>query len=176
MPAVVEAGGAPHLPGAHPVAIAIDGVDLAVVRDQRKRLRHRPRGKRIRTETLMGDGEGGGAVAAPEVAVERTKVERANERFVNDCPVAQRGHEEIGGARIRVDRATGAEKLLLETIQRRRHSGDDKDLFDPRHAGARLWPKYGLIDWNSTPSGNNESLGSDRLFDDAPGPLRGRLP
>ena len=42
-----------RLTGAHTVAVAADGVDLTVVRDEPERVRERPRGERVRGETAV---------------------------------------------------------------------------------------------------------------------------
>src|SRR5437588_444999 len=56
--------------GAHPVAIAGDGVDLAVVRQHAERLRQRPVRKGVGRITLMKDRYAGFVIFITQVAIE----------------------------------------------------------------------------------------------------------
>ncbi len=59
------------LAGTHPVDVALDGVDLAVVAEHPERLSPLPRGGGVRAVALMKDGEGGDKSLIAKVGVER---------------------------------------------------------------------------------------------------------
>jgi hypothetical protein len=68
--------------GAHPGDVSLDGVDLAVVAEQSKRLCPFPRRLGVRREALMEDPERHGEVGITEIRVEGRELVSGAERFV----------------------------------------------------------------------------------------------
>ena len=65
--AAVEIGFQNGLPRVHPVHVALDGVDLAVVRNVVEGMRQVPGGKRVRRKPLMDEAERAGDVGIGEL-------------------------------------------------------------------------------------------------------------
>ena len=84
-----EAGllGAEHRAGQHPVAVALDGVDLAVVADRAEGLGPLPGGQRVGREPLVEDREGGLVGRIGQVPVEVGQVVGRGQALVDDRPV-----------------------------------------------------------------------------------------
>ena len=80
------------LAGAHPVAVAVDGVDLAVVGEHAQRLRERPRRERVGRVAGVHDGELGGEPLVLQVGVERLELERGDHALVPERARGER-HE-----------------------------------------------------------------------------------
>ena len=80
---------------AHPGAVAGDGVDLAVVREQPERLRQRPARRGIGGEALVEHHRAAGQVRAPQVGVELGEAVGQDHALVADGMRGQRHHVEI---------------------------------------------------------------------------------
>ena len=82
------------LAGAHPVAVAVDGVDLAVVREHAQRLRERPGREGVGRVAGVHDGELRREALVLEVGVERLELERRDHALVAERAGRQR--DEVG--------------------------------------------------------------------------------
>ena len=80
------------LAGAHPIAVALDRVDLAVVGDDAIRVRQRPRGKRVGREPRVHQGHGALDPLIDEVGVERGDLRCREHALVDEGSCAQRRH------------------------------------------------------------------------------------
>ncbi len=63
-----------RLASAHPVAVALDRVDLAVVRDEPERVRQRPRRERVRREAAVHEADRAGEPLVGQVGEELTEL------------------------------------------------------------------------------------------------------
>ena len=72
------------LAGAHPVAVALDGVDLAVVRDHPERLRERPRREGVGRVARVHERELGGEALVGQVGVERLELQGGDHALVDE--------------------------------------------------------------------------------------------
>ena len=79
-----QVGGQHRLAGAHPVAVAPDGVDLAVVRDEPERVGQRPGRERVRGEPGVDERQRGAEPGVRQVRVERLQLERGQHSLVDD--------------------------------------------------------------------------------------------
>ena len=79
-----------RLPGSHPVAVALHGVDLAVVGDHAERLRERPGRKGVGRVAGVHEGQPGHETLVGEIRVERLELERRNHALVHQGAAGQR--------------------------------------------------------------------------------------
>ena len=80
------------LTGAHPIAVALDRVDLAVVSDDAIRVRERPRREGVGREPRMHQGHGAFDPLVDEVGVERSDLRCREHALVDEGSCAQRRH------------------------------------------------------------------------------------
>ena len=89
------------LTGAHPVPVAVDRVDLTVVRQHPQRLGERPRRERVRRVAGVDDGELGCEPLVLQVRIERLELKRRDHALVAERAAGQRdevGVELVAGA------------------------------------------------------------------------------
>ena len=79
---------------AHPVAVALDGVDLAVVRDEPERLRERPRREGVRREARVDERELARVARVGQVREERLELRRGEHALVGEGAGGQRREED----------------------------------------------------------------------------------
>lgn len=87
--------------GRHPVAIALDGIDLTVVRDIAEWLRHRPGGKCVGAVSLVEEPNRTGVFGLLQIEIERCQIFRQTETLVNDGAAGTRGDVKVVDARSR---------------------------------------------------------------------------
>jgi len=85
-----ELGFEQRFAGTHPVAVAADRVDLAVVRDVAVRVRERPRRERVRREAAVYQADRTGEAHVGEVGEHRTKLVGGQHALVDQRPRGQR--------------------------------------------------------------------------------------
>jgi hypothetical protein len=84
-------GGELRLPGRHPVAVALDGVDLAVVGDEAVRVGQRPAGEGVGGEAGVDQADRGGVAAVGQVGEERLQLPGGEHALVDQGARGQRG-------------------------------------------------------------------------------------
>ena len=99
------------LPRAHPVAVALHGVDLAVVRDHAERLRERPGREGVGRVARVDEREARGEPLVAEVRVERLELQRRDHALVDQGAGRQR--REVG-AELALRALAQAERLPVE--------------------------------------------------------------
>ena len=113
-----QRGGEHLLTGAHPVPVALHGVDLAVVRDVAVRVRPRPRRERVGGEPGVHQGEAGLVALVGQVGEERLDLGRGQHALVDDRP---------GGQGCEVDASPLAPGQVLDALaQAEGHPVEDK--------------------------------------------------
>ena len=111
----------------HPGDVALDRVDLAVVRDQAERLRPFPARRGVRREALVEDRPGDGPLGVAEVGVEARELRGGGERLVGDRPERERGEVDALDELRAPARPVGAE-LRVGLVRRGEHQlGDARD-------------------------------------------------
>ena len=80
------------LAGGHPVAVALDGVDLAIVAHHAEGLAERPCGEGVGGETLVVEADRGLEIRVAEIVVERAQGGGHGERLVGDEAVGKGRH------------------------------------------------------------------------------------
>ena len=76
--------------GAHPVAVALHGVDLAVVRDVAIRVRERPRRKRVGAKAAVHEHQGRLHVFIRQIGEEHAQLGGGEHSFIYECARRQR--------------------------------------------------------------------------------------
>ncbi len=94
-----ELGGDVLLAGAHPVPVALQRVDLAVVRDVAERLGQVPRREGVGGEALVDQGEGRLERRIPEVQVELADLVGEQQPLVDERPRREGGDVELAPRR-----------------------------------------------------------------------------
>ncbi len=160
--------GAP-LPGSHPGAVGLDGVDLTVVPQGAERLRVVPGGEGVRRVPLVEDGERRLVVGVPEVPIEVRDVGGGEQALVDDGPARRRRDGETGHV--------GALDLLAsqveETLELGRIvvPGHDGLLDQGEDPGGVITEDRG-VDRHRPPEEDLQTLGLEGLGDHRPGCCR----
>ena len=79
----------------HPDAVALHGVDLAVVGEKAERLRHRPGRQRVGAVALVEEGDRAGEALVLEIGVKRRQIFRQTKSLVDDGPRGTGDDKEI---------------------------------------------------------------------------------
>ncbi len=129
-----------RLTGAHPVAVALHGVDLAVVGDHPERLCERPRRERVGRVARVHQGELGREPLVGEVGVERLQLEGRHHALVDHRAARQRREVQVeltlrplAEEEREAVEGDPAHRLSALVSTRARH----EELLDDRHRGAR---------------------------------------
>ena len=140
-----QVGGELALARPHPVAVAGERVDLAVVGDQPVRVGERPARERVGREARVQQRERRGAALVAQVGVEGRELRRPQHALVDDGASREGTHDELApGARLGrpagyVEAALERVGVALEVV------GGDRELADRGHALARqLAQRLGL--------------------------------
>ena len=96
----------------HPVAVAEQRVDLAVVRDVAERLRERPVRQRVRREALVEERDRGDRALVREVRVEARQLRRDHQPLVDDR--ARRHRDDVAVELALAERTLGAAPRQVE--------------------------------------------------------------
>jgi hypothetical protein len=128
-----------RLARAHPVAVALHGVDLAVVRDHAERLRQRPGRERVRRVPRVHERELRGEALVLQVGVERLELEGRDHALVDERPARQRHEVHL---ELALDALAQAEGQPVQAHGGERRAGlvgevaPDVELLDRGHRGA----------------------------------------
>ncbi len=123
------------LPGPHPVAVALDGVDLAVVGDHPVGVCERPGRERVGREARVHQRQLGGEAAVRQVGEERLELAGGQHALVDQGPRRQRREVDLGLALGALAQAVG-QAVEADTDEPTGRGGDEQ-LPEGRHAVAR---------------------------------------
>jgi hypothetical protein len=160
-----ERRGELRLAGAHPVAVAPQGVDLAVVRDQPVGVRELPAREGVRGVAGVDEREGALDPLVREVGVEAFELRRGQHPLVDDPPRGEARHDEVG-ARLLLDEPPDHVELPLERVALEPRRGRDHGLPDRRHDRARGRARHGLVPRHVAPGEEPLPLRLDGALDD----------
>ena len=156
-----QAGGQARLPGPHPVAVAPDRVDLAVVRDEPVRMGQWPGGQRVGGEPGVHQREGGCVLRIGQVRVELLKLGRGEHPLVHDRRRRQAGEVRAG---LGLGLLAQAERPPVERQPPLAGGGADEHLGQPRHRRPRAVAAAARVMRNVTPAEHGQVLpGGDAL-------------
>ena len=102
--------------GAHPVEVALDGVDLAVVRHHAVRVRERPLRKGVGGKALVHQRQGGDRALVLQVQVVGAHLVGQQQALVDDGAAAHAGHVVLAAVR-QLQRLDGGRGGLADHIQ-----------------------------------------------------------
>ncbi len=158
-----DVGGQLALTGAHPVAVALDGVDLAVVGDHPVGVRERPRRERVGREARVHERELGGETRVREVGEERLELAGREHPLVDDRARAERGEVDLGLALGPLAQAEG--EPVEPEGDLATHRAADEELLEERHALAGDLADEVGADRHLAPAEHLEVLGGSDLLD-----------
>jgi len=152
----------PGLPGAHPVRVPGDRVDLAVVTEEPERLRALPRGLGVRREALVEDPERHREAGFAEVRVERRELRRGAERLVDHGAERERGDVRADGL---LGPSAGAVRAILRFDQAGAVGTKEDELLDARRGRLGACSERVRLHRHRPPAAGVDSLGAARLLD-----------
>jgi hypothetical protein len=159
--------------GAHPVEVALDGVDLAVVRHHPVRVSERPFGEGVGRETLVHQRQRRDDARVLQVLVVLADLAREQQAFVDDGAAAHAGHVVLAavGEFQCLDRARrGLADHVELALERVGHdhvgAAADEDLAQHRLLGThRRRHRHVLVDRHVAPAEQDLAFGSHRPFE-----------
>ncbi len=141
-----------------PVAVALDGVDLAVVGEQPERLGQRPLGRSVGREPLVENAHGGGHVRITQIRIERRQVHRHHQSLVGQGPVGQTAHVELRII-LQINLGPPAPDKQRDTKTLRIHGArSDEHLLDGRQLVQRHLPQALGIGRDGSPARNGQAF------------------
>ncbi len=147
--------------GHGPVAVAGDGVDLAVVGEETERLSQRPFRQGIGGEALVEHADRGLQALVTQVRVEGREVARHHQAFVDDGLVRKAADVVVGIVGVGHGRtATGTEQLDGEVLIAQAFTADEH-LFDLRQALQGQTAKHAGVDRDFAPANQREASSQD---------------
>ncbi len=156
----VEVGRAPGVRARlRPGAVAGDGVDLAVVRQQAERLRQRPARRGVGGEALVEHHHARRQVGALQVRIQLRKPVRQHHALVADARHRQ-GHDiEVGQfAQLLLGAPARQEQRTLEAGGIERHRGLDEHLLHARHRAPCELAAGRDVDRHRAPAGDLDAF------------------
>ena len=155
-------GSEPTFAGAHPVRVALDRVDLAVVTEVAEGLRPLPRRLGVRREPLMKDPERNREGRVTKVVVELVELVGGAEGLVSHGPKRERSDVGAPGP---LCPAASSVRAALGLLRVGACRTDEHRLLDRRRGGARRGSEGVGADRDGTPARDPDSLEPAGLFD-----------
>ncbi len=175
-------GGENGLARVHPVDVAAQGVDFAVVRDVAERVRQLPGGKRVGGEALVHQAERADHFRIAQLGIKAGDLRREQQSFIYDGAGGQRGHVEetlvvdIGGGDFRFGALADDVEFALQVVLVHAPAAAQENLLDVRLRIAGHAADGGAVDGGVAPAEHGEALFADDALDDALAlQARGRL-
>ena len=160
-----ELGRKLRLARAHPVAVAAERVDLAVVRDHAVRVGELPAREGVRRVAGVHEGEGARDPFVREVEIEALELRGRQHSLVDKCPRGEARHDEIGAGCELGDAADDVElpleRLFVEVVR-----GSDDGLADAGRDLGGDGPGLGEGDRDVAPAEEPLPFVADRPLDE----------
>ncbi len=171
------------LTGAHPIAVALDRVDLAVVSDDAIRVRQRPRREGVGREPRVHQGHGTFDALIDQVGVKRSDLRCREHPLVDEGSCAQRRHVDalvrLGDAthglvgcpgacvdgNLTLDALAGDERQAVEVNTGGAVVGRHEDLPEDRHRHERRRAKDRFVDGHLPPTEHVEAFSLENALD-----------
>ena len=154
-----------RLARAHPVAVAAQRVDLAVVRDHAVRMRELPARERVRRVAGVDERERARDPLVREVEIEALELRRRQHSLVDERPRREARHDEIGPGCELGDAADHVE-LPLEGVLVEAVGGADDRLPDARRDPGGDGPGLREVDRDVAPTEEPLPFVADRPLDE----------
>ena len=153
------------LAGAHPVLVALDGVDLAVVGDVAVRVGERPGRERVRGEAAVHEQQGALEALVVQIGEERRELRRRQHPLVDER--ARRERREVRrqfGVELVLGALAGDERLAVEVDAGGALGVGDDEVAETRHRRAGGGAEARRVDGDVTPPDDDQTLvAEDRL-------------
>ena len=155
------------LAGAHPVDVALDRVDLAVVADHPVGVGQLPAGEGVRGEARVHEGEGALGALVAQVLVEGPQLVADQHALVVDRPRGARGHVQAGVLRVQLADPPDHVELALEgvLVVLLGRTGTHEQLTDDWSACRRHLARLPLVDGHVAPAEQALVQLHDRLLE-----------
>ncbi len=163
-----EVGLEQRLAGAHPVAVAADGVELAVVRDVAERVRERPGRERVGREPAVHQRERAGEPLVGQVGEELTELIGREHALVDDRAARQRREVqfELVLARSTFAHPAGGKGAPLELEVTLALGAGEEHLPEARHDALGRRSDGRIVGRHVAPAENGQPLFGGRRLDD----------
>ena len=149
-----------------PLAVAGDGVDLAVVGQIAERLGQRPARAGVGGEALVEDADGRLHTDVGEIQIEARQVHRHAQPFIDGDQIGEADHIEVVVVDALFDAATHDIEAALEILVDPAGRGVDKDLFNAGQGGFGNGTEHVGIDRHLAPADQTQGLFFQLLVDD----------
>ena len=170
---VAEQGGRQHgLAGVHPVDVAAEGIDFAVVGDVAVGVGELPGGEGVGGEALVDEAEGAHDVWVGQLAVEVDHLGSEQETFIDDGAGGERGEIEValvgqvGGGDFGFSAFADDVEFALERVGIGALGAADEDLLDVGLGGAGDATDGIAIDGGIAPAEDGEAFLADDALQD----------
>ena len=174
----VKGRGELRLPGAHPVDIAAQRIDFAVVRQAAVGMRQFPMPQRIRAETGMHQRKGGHQRGIVQIQVKRRQLVRHQQPLINHRVGAQTANvkevgviiADAGGGQAVFNNLANHKQLALKggaALDAGQNVGatpPDKELPDGRADGAGVPSDGGVVQRNIAPAQEVQTFGGNHIL------------
>ncbi|MNX84832.1 hypothetical protein D3C86_1166470 [compost metagenome] len=154
-----------------PLAVAGDGVDLAVVGEVAEGLRQRPARAGVGGEALVEHADGGLHADVGEIQIEARQIHRHAQSFIDGDQVGEADHIEVVVADALLDAAAHYIKAALEILVDPAWRRVDKDLFNAWQGRLGDGTEHIGIDGHLAPTDQTQGLSFQLLVDDVAGLL-----
>lgn len=158
-------------PRVNPVAIAAEGIDLAIVGDHTKGVCEGPGGEGVGAVALVKNSEGSFVGGILQIEIKAFELGAGQHPFVDDGAGTEGGNIErrgtIGGATV-FDFVSRQEEGHFESIVGKFFGigPSHKELFDPRSGKGGFFPKDAGIDGDDAPTERDETAAGDDFLGD----------
>ena len=149
-----------------PLAVAGNGVDLAVVGEVAERLRQRPARAGVGGETLVEHADGGLHADVGQIQIEARQIHRHAQSLVDGDQVGEADHIEVVVADALLDAAAHDIEAALEILVDPARGRVDKDLFNTGQGRLGDGTEYVGIDRHLAPADQTQGLSFQLLVDD----------
>ena len=157
----------------HPVHVALQCIDFAVVRDVAVRVRQLPGGKRIGGKTLVHQAKRTHHIGIVQLGIEVGNLRRQQQAFIHDGAGRERWNVkevlvlDIGRGYFGFNPLAHHIQLALELIFRHALAATDKNLLNVRLGSARHAADGGTLDGRIPPAQHGEAFFAHDTLDDA---------
>jgi len=154
----------------HPIHVAAQGVDLAIVRHVAERLSEIPRREGVRAVTLVDQGQGGNKPLVRQVGIKTFDLLGQHEPLVDDHARRKARQVEVfrllelALADLALDTLANDVELPFQSLARRLGAPGDEDLSDYRLDVARRLADQAIIDRHVAPTEDTLSLLGNDFF------------
>ena len=160
-----ELGGKLGLPGAHPVDVAAQRVDLAVVGDHAVRVGQLPARERVGGEARVHERQARRHPWIAQVREVPRQLRRGEHPLVDERAAGEAGQRDLGPGGPLDDAADDVELALERALILDVVAGLDDDLADHRRREPRGLAHVAVVDGHVAPPQDLLALGGDRLVD-----------